>query len=497
MRPPCASRGRGACNLGRRAPCSSSRGAHPAECACWDLQYCLGASAGPEPRLPGVSDIPRLVRVAPQVCRRACCPPTLAGASPRSRCAGNAGLQLPPRGAAAALSCAREHILPPRCALPFLLRFDRTGDWIPRVRTPQVRQSINADDAHFPRTALCVLENTTNKGGGAVYSLTSMRQISQVREQPPAACCSLAQPRRWIQRVGAPPRGTGQMADMGEGPGPRLRATAQHRQHPCGGASTPAHPAPRRSAASRGSSFTWTARASSTRWRRRATPRRPAPTPSSAPCCRTGCPSRRSTWAGCLTQSPSACPRGWAAPSARCCSVRPKHTQVKPCVAAHVRALGEAQARRLHRASSAAHAAQAELGCGRRALRRGRSAHTSSSSRLRPLARRLHGLHQAGAPHPKGAGRRHAPGGLSGGGWALRLGAPHAQVTRPRARCTAHCTRCRCRGRLYAQAFSPILACWCVAPSLPPGCLRTTGGRGAWARHCRPCPAQWWQAWRP
>lgn len=47
------------------------------------------------------------------------------------------------------------------------------------VTAEQVKNSIKADDQHFPKTTLVGLENTSNKGGGTVYSL---EQIDSIRE---------------------------------------------------------------------------------------------------------------------------------------------------------------------------------------------------------------------------------------------------------------------------------------------------------------------------
>ncbi|KAJ9529023.1 hypothetical protein QJQ45_007099 [Haematococcus lacustris] len=47
----------------------------------------------------------------------------------------------------------------------------------------KVAAAINAEDAHYPRTSLVCLENSTNKGGGAIYSLQTMTQIAQVRRE--------------------------------------------------------------------------------------------------------------------------------------------------------------------------------------------------------------------------------------------------------------------------------------------------------------------------
>ncbi|KAL6756696.1 threonine aldolase [Haematococcus lacustris] len=49
-----------------------------------------------------------------------------------------------------------------------------------RLTAAQVAAAINAEDAHYPRTSLVCLENSTNKGGGAIYSLQTMTQIAQL-----------------------------------------------------------------------------------------------------------------------------------------------------------------------------------------------------------------------------------------------------------------------------------------------------------------------------
>jgi threonine aldolase len=40
--------------------------------------------------------------------------------------------------------------------------------------------NINKDDPHFPRTSLVCIENTVNKGGGAVWTIEQMQAIAQV-----------------------------------------------------------------------------------------------------------------------------------------------------------------------------------------------------------------------------------------------------------------------------------------------------------------------------
>jgi threonine aldolase len=49
-----------------------------------------------------------------------------------------------------------------------------------RITAAQVLANINADDAHYPRTTLVSLENTVNKGGGALYDLDELKAIREV-----------------------------------------------------------------------------------------------------------------------------------------------------------------------------------------------------------------------------------------------------------------------------------------------------------------------------
>ncbi|KAG1677946.1 hypothetical protein FOA52_001364 [Chlamydomonas sp. UWO 241] len=46
-----------------------------------------------------------------------------------------------------------------------------------RISAQQIAGAINADDPHYPRTRLVCLENTTNKGGGACYSLSALKDV--------------------------------------------------------------------------------------------------------------------------------------------------------------------------------------------------------------------------------------------------------------------------------------------------------------------------------
>jgi len=50
-----------------------------------------------------------------------------------------------------------------------------------RITAAQIKEKINpADFYHSPKTSLVVLENTTNKGGGACYSSTEIERIHQL-----------------------------------------------------------------------------------------------------------------------------------------------------------------------------------------------------------------------------------------------------------------------------------------------------------------------------
>ena len=50
-----------------------------------------------------------------------------------------------------------------------------------RITAKQIEEKINpADFYHSPKTALVALENTTNKGGGAVYSSSAIEEISRL-----------------------------------------------------------------------------------------------------------------------------------------------------------------------------------------------------------------------------------------------------------------------------------------------------------------------------
>lgn len=52
-----------------------------------------------------------------------------------------------------------------------------------RITAQQVVESINPNDVHFPATRLVCLENTSNRGGGSIYSLAEMKQMAAVCKQ--------------------------------------------------------------------------------------------------------------------------------------------------------------------------------------------------------------------------------------------------------------------------------------------------------------------------
>ncbi|MEO9482381.1 MAG: GntG family PLP-dependent aldolase [Ekhidna sp.] len=61
---------------------------------------------------------------------------------------------------------------------PKLLEGDRG-----RITANQVEESINPDDIHFPNSRLVVLENTMNKGGGAIYEIDEIKKIRKVCDE--------------------------------------------------------------------------------------------------------------------------------------------------------------------------------------------------------------------------------------------------------------------------------------------------------------------------
>jgi threonine aldolase len=47
-----------------------------------------------------------------------------------------------------------------------------------RLKLETIRKAVNADDIHFPVTALVSLEDTANRGGGAVYDFEEIKKIA-------------------------------------------------------------------------------------------------------------------------------------------------------------------------------------------------------------------------------------------------------------------------------------------------------------------------------
>ena len=58
---------------------------------------------------------------------------------------------------------------------PKLLEGDRG-----MITASQVQENMNPDDIHFPNSRLVVLENTMNKGGGAIYDIEEIKRIRTV-----------------------------------------------------------------------------------------------------------------------------------------------------------------------------------------------------------------------------------------------------------------------------------------------------------------------------
>jgi len=49
-----------------------------------------------------------------------------------------------------------------------------------RITAEMIAPEINADNVHYPRTSLVVLENTVNRGGGSCYSLNDIKPIASL-----------------------------------------------------------------------------------------------------------------------------------------------------------------------------------------------------------------------------------------------------------------------------------------------------------------------------
>lgn len=48
------------------------------------------------------------------------------------------------------------------------------------VTSGQVKDAIQVDNVHFPRTSLVALENTANKGGGSIYEMDTISEIKSI-----------------------------------------------------------------------------------------------------------------------------------------------------------------------------------------------------------------------------------------------------------------------------------------------------------------------------
>jgi threonine aldolase len=52
-----------------------------------------------------------------------------------------------------------------------------------RITAAQIEEVINADDVHFPPSKLVCLENTHNRGGGSIYTMSDIKTISGLCKQ--------------------------------------------------------------------------------------------------------------------------------------------------------------------------------------------------------------------------------------------------------------------------------------------------------------------------
>ncbi len=81
-----------------------------------------------------------------------------------------------------------------------------------RITAAQVLANINADDAHYPRTTLVSLENTVNKGGGALYDINELKAIRAACDEKGLALhCDGARLFNAVVAHGEDPRAFGQV----------------------------------------------------------------------------------------------------------------------------------------------------------------------------------------------------------------------------------------------------------------------------------------------
>lgn len=52
-----------------------------------------------------------------------------------------------------------------------------------KISAQQIVEVINPDDVHFPKTALVCLENTSNRGGGSIYTQKEMIEVADLCKQ--------------------------------------------------------------------------------------------------------------------------------------------------------------------------------------------------------------------------------------------------------------------------------------------------------------------------
>lgn len=52
-----------------------------------------------------------------------------------------------------------------------------------RITAEQIKENINPDDVHYPKSRLVVLENTMNKGGGSIYDFEEIKRVRKVCDE--------------------------------------------------------------------------------------------------------------------------------------------------------------------------------------------------------------------------------------------------------------------------------------------------------------------------
>ncbi len=83
-----------------------------------------------------------------------------------------------------------------------------------RITAEQIAANINADDAHYPHSTLVCVENTMNKGGGAIYDLAELEKIASFcRKKGLAFHCDGARLMNAVAATGVSPAVFGKMFD--------------------------------------------------------------------------------------------------------------------------------------------------------------------------------------------------------------------------------------------------------------------------------------------